>query len=381
MQIRKAEKREAKLRLALCGIAGSGKTLGALKIAKGMGCKKIGLIDTERGSADIYSNVVEFGIINILAPFTIEKYINAITEFEVNDYDIVIIDSLSHAWDGEGGLLDKQQKITETSKSGNSYMAWRQITPEHNQLINKMLASPCHIIGTMRAKTEYVITEEGGRKIPKKVGLAPVQRDGMEYEFTTVFEIGDTHKAITTKDRTSLFANRIIDLAETIGKELSEWLLGKEVKEQKGKVPKPAHFGGDGEVEENSEDKKHREILLAVNINSVKELLEQTGSEEAKLLEYYNIKRLSELTKEQSDDAIFKLQKRLPLSSEQENNIRELVQANGVDTDKFKVKFGVSTPTKIRKGSYDEVIKYLEDFNNMTMNENSNQTVDQTSFS
>lgn len=223
MEFRKAERKKAKLRLGITGTAGSGKTYGALLVAKGLG-GKVAMIDTENGSGDLYAALFDYDIGKIQAPYEVKKYLQAIHDAEENNYDIIIIDSLSHAWAGEGGLLDMQGKIADSSR-GNSYTAWRQVTPWHNRLIDMMLNSKCHIIATMRSKTEYVLVEnDKGKQEPRKMGLAPVQRDGMDYEFTTVFDLSQNHIATTSKDRTSLFDGETFTLSEEVGKKLKVWL-------------------------------------------------------------------------------------------------------------------------------------------------------------
>lgn len=237
MEFRKAERRKAKLRLGITGTAGSGKTYGALLIAQGLGDKTV-LIDTENGSGDLYAASFNYDIGQIQAPYTVQKYLNAIHDAEKAGYEIIIIDSLSHAWAGEGGLLDMQGKITDSSRSGNSWAAWRQVTPLHNKLIEAMLNSPCHIIATMRSKTEYIQTEnEQGKKEIKKVGLAPIQREGMDYEFGVVFDLGINHMATVSKDRTSLFDGKVFTLSEETGQTLKTWLeTGIDVQERKKQV-------------------------------------------------------------------------------------------------------------------------------------------------
>ena len=137
----------------------------------------------------------------------------------------MIIDSLSHAWSGEGGLLDVHSKLTSTSKSGNSYAAWNKITPMQNRLIETMLASKCHVIATMRSKTDYAIMQsDKGRAEIRKVGLAPVQRDGVDYEFTVVFDLSMEHTVTVSKDRTSLFDKQVFEISSETGKILSNWL-------------------------------------------------------------------------------------------------------------------------------------------------------------
>lgn len=231
---RKAERKQAKLRLGLVGPSGSGKTMSALLVAYGL-CESwddIGIVDTESGSAELYvgSQVgdVTIGQYNVLAmspPYEIQKYIAAIKEAEQAGLKVIILDSISHAWAGDGGLLDQKDKITKSSKSGNSYTAWRDVTPQHTKFIDTMLQSSIHVIATMRAKTEYV-QEKGdkGQTIIRKVGLAPVQREGMDYEFTVVFDISHDHIASSSKDRTNLFDNRYFTPDPDTGRQLRAWL-------------------------------------------------------------------------------------------------------------------------------------------------------------
>lgn len=224
MGFHKAERRKAKLRLALCGVSGSGKTYSALMIAQGIG-GKIAMIDTENGSGELYADVCDYDVCQVTAPYTPEKYIAAIHEAEAGGYNVIIVDSLSHAWAGEGGLLDKHDAISKASRSGNSYAAWREITPLHNKLVDTILQSPCHIIASMRTKTAYEIQDENGKKAPKKVGMAPVQRDGMEYEFTVVMDLSvESHIATASKDRTGIFDGQYFKPTVETGSQLLGWL-------------------------------------------------------------------------------------------------------------------------------------------------------------
>lgn len=231
VEIRKAVRKKAKLRLGIAAPSGAGKTYSSLLLAFGLG-QKVGLIDTEQGSGDLYADLGDYDIIQIEAPYTIDKYLQAIKAFEQANYDVIIIDSLSHAWAGDGGLLDKQGKIADSGK-GNGYTAWRTITPEHNALVNAMLASPCHVIATMRSKQEYVLqVNDNGKQAPKKVGMAPIQRDGMEYEFTVMLDIDINHNATSTKDRTRLFDGKIFKITSETGEQLLAWLNNGVTKEQ-----------------------------------------------------------------------------------------------------------------------------------------------------
>jgi len=225
---RKAERRKSKLRLGLCGPAGSGKTMSALLIAGGLvdgDWSKVGLVDTENGSGDLYVHHVvdgveigEYNVLPLEAPYEISKYLEAIRLAEEAGLEVLILDSITHAWAGVGGMLDRHGKIAD--RTGNSWAAWRNVTPDHNRFIDAMLTTKLHLIATMRSKTEYVY--ESGKV--HKVGMAPVQRDGMDYEFTVVFELDQQHNATPTKDRTSLFDGRIFKPSAETGKSLVGWL-------------------------------------------------------------------------------------------------------------------------------------------------------------
>lgn len=228
--IEKATRKKVKARIAISGPSGSGKTYSALLIAFGLMYDKeepkIGVIDTEQHSAELYAPDFEqyggYYVINLDPPFDPQKYITAIKTFEDAGFDVIIIDSLSHAWAGTGGLLDQHGKIVNSGV--NPFMAWREVTPMHNRLVETILQSPCHIIATLRAKTEYVIQEIDGKKTVVKVGLNPIQRDGMEYEFTTFFELSYNHSCRATKDRTGIFDNLVFIPQIETGKVIRKYL-------------------------------------------------------------------------------------------------------------------------------------------------------------
>lgn len=225
IQIRKAERRKAKLRLALIGPTGSGKTMSALRMAFGLG-GKIGLIDTEHGSGDLYADIGDYDVISLEPPYTVPKYREAIHAFEDAGYDVIIVDSLTHAWAGEGGLLDKQGQLEkDTSRFKNSFQTWREITPEHNKLVEELIGSPSHVIATLRVKTEYVMERnDRGKMEPRKIGLAPIFRDGIEYEFTLCMDVDADHYAKASKDRTTIFEGWRDQITEETGRRLKEWL-------------------------------------------------------------------------------------------------------------------------------------------------------------
>ena len=237
IQFKKAERKQAKLRLALAGPSGSGKTMGALRIAKGMG-GRVAVIDTERGSASLYAAVCDFDTLDLDPPYTPERYIEAIQAAEAAGYDILIIDSATHEWDGKGGCLEINERLAEAKFKGNTWAAWNETTPRHRAFLDAIIQSRCHVIATMRSKTETVQGE--GKKVIK-LGMKAIQREGAEFEFTTVLDIThDNHYATTSKDRTGLFAEPHVITEET-GKRLMQWLTsGAAVVDEPKPAPKPA---------------------------------------------------------------------------------------------------------------------------------------------
>ena len=226
----KAERKKAKLRLSIDGPSGSGKTHSALLVAGGLAPEgKIFLIDTERDSATLETGkpgIPEFFHAPLTPPFTPAKYREYIQAAADEGADVIIVDSLSHAWSGSGGVLDMHDNAARAQRGGNSWAAWREVTPEHNSLVDGILQAPCHIICTMRTKTAWEVVETtNGKKAPQKIGLKPEQREGMEYEFTLVLDLAlDGHIATASKDRTSLFDGKHFVPEVATGQELAEWL-------------------------------------------------------------------------------------------------------------------------------------------------------------
>jgi len=222
MEIRQAERKKAKIRLGLQGPSGSGKTFSALLMAYGMtnDWNKIVLIDTENGSADLYAHLGNFRVLNLGIPFLPERYIEAIQTCEkLPDVEVVVIDSISHEWEGSGGILDIHGNMT-----GNSFTNWGKVTPRHNAFIQKILQSRCHIIATIRSKQDYVLSEKNGKYVPEKVGLKGVTREGVDYELTLVLELDLKHNAVATKDRTGLFMGKPdFVVTPNTGKRILEW--------------------------------------------------------------------------------------------------------------------------------------------------------------
>lgn len=233
---KKASKKQQKLRLLLEGASGSGKTYSALIIATTLAeslKKRIAFIDTEYGSASLYADRFEFDTMELTPPFTPEKYVSAIKEAASSgEYGVLVIDSISHEWSGQGGCLDIQSQL------GGTFNDWKKVTPRHQRFINSILEANIHIIGCARTKSDYVMEEGVNSKgkattKPVKVGTKTEQREGLEFEFTTIFRLNQNHVASVSKDRTSLFENEDAVITEETGQKLFEWLNSGEA------VPEP----------------------------------------------------------------------------------------------------------------------------------------------
>ena len=225
MGFKKATKAAAKLRLGLIGPAGSGKTMTALRIAHGLG-GRVAVVDTERGSASLYSGDrgLAFDVME-LDTYEVERFIGAIKDAVEGGYSTLIIDSLSHAWAGKGGILEFVDNAGKRNQGGGNFGAWRDATPRHNALVDAILGAPIHVICTLRSKVEYVVENVGGRNQVRKVGLQPVQRDGLEYEFTVVGDVTQDHDLVVTKTRALFLKDAVIkEAGEELGKRLAAWL-------------------------------------------------------------------------------------------------------------------------------------------------------------
>lgn len=224
---KKAEKKQVKLKMGLTGPSGSGKTFSALKIAKGMvealGGGKIAVIDTENRSASRYADRFDFDVAELDPPYTTDRYIQMLKAAETAGYSVIILDSTSHQWAGEGGLLNEKEKMD--ARGGNSFTNWAKMTPHHERFKSALVHCGAHLICTMRSKQDYQISQnEKGKSTPQKVGLAPIQRDGMEYELDLVLDMDMAHQAAASKDRTSVFDGQLFKPDENTGKKLINWL-------------------------------------------------------------------------------------------------------------------------------------------------------------
>ncbi|GAA0733912.1 ATP-binding protein [Dactylosporangium roseum] len=205
----RASKEQAKARIALTGPTGSGKTYTALIVAGEIG-QRVALIDTERGSASKYADEFTFDTLQ-LTRFEPSALIDALAVAAHAGYDALIVDSFSHFWSGTGGILEQVDHAAKRAGGGNSFAGWKEARPMERAMIDALLAYPGHVIVTMRAKTEYVVdSDERGRKVPRKVGLKPDQRDGIEYEFDIVGELDQENTLVVAKSRAKSLSGMVI---------------------------------------------------------------------------------------------------------------------------------------------------------------------------
>ena len=229
LELRKAERKKAKLRVGISAPSGGGKTYSGLLIARGLASawEKVAVIDTENGSGELYSDLGPYNVITLEAPFTPEHYIEAIQACEAAGMEAILIDSATHEWDGKGGCLEIIDQL------GGRYQDWAKVTPRHRKFIDAILASPAHVITTTRRKQDYAMEQDSSGKMKvEKLGLKEIQREGFEYELTLVFDVDIRHNARASKDRTGMFMGQPeFVITEETGRQLKEWAeSGKEVK-------------------------------------------------------------------------------------------------------------------------------------------------------
>lgn len=226
LTFKKAQKQQSKLRMSIAGPSGSGKTFTALRIATEMG-GSIAVIDTEKGSAAKYSDQFAFDVLE-MDDFHPDRYIEAIRAAERAGYDILIIDSTTHEWAGKNGILELHEAAVQKQRVKNTYTAWAEVTPLHNAFINAILQANCHVIATVRSKTDYVQEKnERGQTEIRKVGMASIQREGMDYEYDIMIEMDVNHTGVVTKTRCNELDGRTFRKpGAEIAEILTRWLSG-----------------------------------------------------------------------------------------------------------------------------------------------------------
>jgi len=232
-----AKRTDSFIKLALSGPSGSGKSYSALRLTRGLigPTGKFAYIDTENGSAKLYSSLTEFYHYDLTPPYECKKFMEAIKQAEKSSFDAVIIDSLSHLWTG---TLDYKSNLDR--KGGNSFSNWNDAGKHFNEVMQAILQAKIHVIACLRVKTEYLVQEETNSKgkvvqVPKKVGTSPVIREGIDYELSLVLDLGMDHYATTAKDRTGLFVDKTFLITEETGEQIAHWLQNGSVDMQEAK--------------------------------------------------------------------------------------------------------------------------------------------------
>ncbi len=265
MELKKAQREQVKIRMSLAAPTGFGKTTGALMIAFGItnDWDKIAVIDTENKSASLYEDhtyktgfkVGQFNTIQLAPPYTPESYIQAIKACEDAGMEVIIIDSVTHVWNGEGGILEYKDSL------GGKFQDWAKVTPRYQKWLGAILHSKCHVITTNRKKQSYSMTNENGRSKVEKSGMDDQIREGYDYEMTIAFDItNDKFLAKASKDRSGLFMDEPeFVITPTVGEKILSWC-------NKGKMAIPEIFKT---LDEKITDAK------AVLIDSTKDTLDE----------------------------------------------------------------------------------------------------------
>lgn len=236
-RLKKATKRSTPPKVAIAGPSGSGKTYSALLLAQEMANSenpKIVVIDTERGTSEFYADKFDFYVVPLEPPFTPSKYVETIEMLENEGADVIIIDSLSHVWGGQGGVLDRKTQITK--KIGNSNEAWLEVSSAYERLLDRILKSPVPTIVTLRVKTENIIEREGDRIVARRIILSPIMRDGIEYEFPIFLELGSEHEARVVKDRTGHLDGKTFLITSETGREIARCFKAEDSNENRTEV-------------------------------------------------------------------------------------------------------------------------------------------------
>ena len=225
---KQAVKTESKLRLAIAGPSGSGKTYTALALAAALvPGGKVAVVDTEHGSAAKYADLFAFDVAPAAPPYHPDGLIKLATFAANNGYDVVIVDSVSHYWSGAGGVLDLKEEAERRMRNPNSYTAWKDVTPIHQRMVDTLVAIPAHVIVTMRSKQDYILVERNGKQVPQKVGMAPVQRDGFEYEFDVMLDMDIENVGRVMKTRCPALTGKAFDKpGADVAQILRDWLAG-----------------------------------------------------------------------------------------------------------------------------------------------------------
>lgn len=307
----KATRQQAKLRLGITGPSGSGKTYSALLLAKGIG-GRVAVIDTEQGSASLYAHLLDFDVLNLSPPYRPERFVEALKAAEAAGYSVVVIDSITHEWSGSGGCLELVDEVGRAKYRGNNWSAWSEVTPRHRAFLDTILHSKLHVIVTLRSKTETAQVEENGRKKVVKLGMKSEQRDGFEYELTTVLDLShDGHFATASKDRSGLFSDKDPErISIETGKRLLAWLNSgaapapeptPEARQEAAPTAAPASAPA---VEPLASNESLREMTGLITRAKNAGVIDNAESYREQLRRRYLIQSARELTQRQADEVI-----------------------------------------------------------------------------
>lgn len=324
MRFQKAKKEAINGRFILAGTAGAGRIRAAIEIASGLTDGKIAVLDTEHGMAKIHSELAEFDVLELSAPFTTDKFIAGVELAEREGYSVLVIDTLSQAWAGEGGILEQVGKLT--ASKGNKNGVWDTVQPQHDEMMNRIRKANLHVLVILQCKTEYLVTDTPGATAPKKIGLNPIQRDGIDYGFHAVFYVDEPSQVATcSADHTGLFGGTFAEvLTKAHGLNLRVWL-------DNGVAP----------VQKEEKTKTGNATALFIStdqIETLTTLLSDTQTDKKKFLGHFQVEKLENFPAVRFEQATAMLEAKkakTPDASKGSNqdptgNLAEMLKARGI---------------------------------------------------
>ncbi|TSK07763.1 MAG: AAA family ATPase [Geobacter sp.] len=308
----KAKKQKINGRIILAGTAGAGRIRGAIALAAGMTTAKVAVLDTE-GMANLHSDAGEFDVLEMAAPFTTDKFIAVVEAAEKEGYGALIIDTLSQAWAGEGGILEQVGKLT--ASKGNKNGVWDTVQPQHDEMMNRIRRANLHVLVILQSKTEYLVADTPGALAPKKIGLAPVQRDGIDYGFHAVFYVDEPSQVATcSADHTGLFGGTFAEiLTKAHGEQLRSWL------ECGVAAPAATTPEGKGEKETKATPPSGNATALFINadqVKTLKALITSTATDQSLFLSHFKVEKLENFPAARLDEAEAMLERKKAKASE-----------------------------------------------------------------
>ena len=329
MRYERAQKQAIKGRFIFAGTAGAGRIRAALEMASGLTDGKIAVLDTESGMAKIHSNLGHYDVLEMAPPFTADKFIAAVEMAEKESYNVLIIDTLSQAWAGEGGILEQVGKLTASKGSKNG--VWDTVQPQHDEMMTRIKRSNLHILVILQCKTEYFVSDQPGGLAPKKIGLNPIQRDGIDYGFHAVFYVDEpSHVATCSADHTGLFGGGFADiLTRSHGEKLRDWLENGLTPVQQEEKPAAASSDPNGAT---------ALFISALQAKVLSALITDTKSDKAKFLDHFKVEKLDNFPAARYEQACTMLEAKKAQGPESPNkdnpdqtgNLAEMLKNRGI---------------------------------------------------